>query len=250
MNPADLPGELAWRLRNAVTLSPPALKLPLLLRRLRPLRLPPEAAARRDQLATHYGIASWPRFCSPLELRENLYLLDVLDRYAGRPSGQCLDIGSKNWSYLPALYAWSGGPWDGVELDAHRRYLNLATRGAYAQGMAARYPGCRYRAGSLLGVEGQYGFIAWFLPFVTEGPHLAWGLPRRLFQPQALLDHAWALLAPGGRLFVINQGEAEAQVQGGMFAQAGIAARPLGEIVSPLSPFRRPRYGWLAEKPA
>lgn len=249
MSPQALARELSWRLRNAMTLSSPAIRLSPLLNRLPSLHLPPDAAARRAELAARYDIRPWPRLCSPMELRENLYLLDVLDRYNRRPQGPCLDIGSKNWSYLPALCAWSGGPWDGVELDAHRRYLNLATRRAYAERMAARFPGCRYRVSSLLDMRGQYGFIAWLLPFVTEGPHLAWGLPRRFFQPQALLEHAWSLLEPGGRLFVVNQGAAEAEVQRGLFEQAGIPAEPLGEIVSTLSPFRRPRYGWLAQKP-
>jgi hypothetical protein len=250
MGPRDLPRELAWRLRNAITLSPPAAKLSPLLNRVSSPRVPSDGAGRGAELAARYDVRPWPRICSPLDLRENLYLLDVLDRYAGGPARPCLDIGSKNWSYLPALSAWSGSSWDGVELDAHRRYLNLSTRRAHAERMAAFFPGCRYRAGSLLDMAGRYGFITWLLPFVTEGPHLAWGLPRRFFQPRALLDHAWSLLEPGGRLFVANQGREEAAVQGGLFEQAGIPARPLGEITSTLSPFRKARYGWLAEKPA
>ena len=43
---------------------------------------------------------------------------------------------------------------------------------------------------------------------------------------------------------MLNQGEAEAEVQGGLFAGAGVAAEALGRVESPLSPYRKPRYGW------
>jgi hypothetical protein len=189
--------------------------------------------------------------CSPLEFQENLYVLDVLDRYLGtRPNpGRGLDIGCKNWSYVPALYAWSGSAWDGVELDAHRRYATLVTRRAYGEYMAAPFPGCRYIPGSLLDVEQRYSVVTWFLPFVRVEPLLAWGLPRRFFEPLRLLRHAWQRVLPGGRMLVVNQGRGEAEIQGELFRKTEIPARFLGEIVSTSSPFKKSRFGWLAERP-
>jgi hypothetical protein len=67
--------------------------------------------------------------------------------------------------------------------------------------------------------------------------------------PQRLLDHAWNLLAPGGRLLIINQGEAEAERQSCLFQKVGIHAKALGPVTSVLSPFQRPRYGFLAISP-
>ena len=88
-------------------------------------------------------------------------MLDVLDRYVDSPDSARpgLDIGCKNGCYLPGLQAWSGGRWDGVELDAHRRYWTLTTRRAHGEFVARSLPGCRYLAGNLLEVRGRYGFI-------------------------------------------------------------------------------------------
>ncbi|MEI2782927.1 MAG: hypothetical protein V9H25_17420 [Candidatus Competibacter sp.] len=241
--------EIAWWLRGAVTWSPPALRrsrsLPVLLRTL-PADLRPPAAS----LAVRHP-PGWERACDPWGFRESLYVLDVLDRWAGPPASPLpsLDIGCKNGCYLPGLWAWSGGPWDGVELDAHRRYWTLATRRAHGEWIARRLPGCRYLAVDLLDLRGAYGFVTWFLPFLHEAPLRAWGLPRRFLRPARLLDHARTLLAPGGRLLVVNQGEAEAERQERLFGEAGIAAVSFGRIESPFSPFRRPRFGWLAVAP-
>lgn len=140
-------------------------------------------------------------------------------------------------------------PWDGVELDAHRRYWTLTTRRAHGEWVAHALPECRYLAGNLLDLHGGYSFITWFLPFLHAAPLRIWGLPDRFLMPRRLLDHAWTLLAPGGRLLVINQGESEVERQAELFEQAGIVARALGRIESPLSPFQRPRYGFMACRP-
>lgn len=241
--------EIAWRLRGALTWSPPAIRrsrsLSALLR-----TLPPDLRASAERLASRHA-PGWERACDPWGFRESLYVLDLLDRCVGPPSSPLpsLDIGCKNGCYLPGLWAWSGGPWDGVELDAHRRYWTLATRRAHGEWIARRLPGCRYLAADLLDLRGAYGFVTWFLPFLHEAPLRAWGLPRRFLRPARLLDHARTLLAPGGRLLVVNQGEAEAERQERLFGEAGIAAVSFGRIESPFSPFRRPRFGWLAVAP-
>jgi SAM-dependent methyltransferase len=243
---AEIGRDISWRLRGALTWSPPAIRrsrsLPALLR-----TLPPDLRPAAERLAARHA-PGWERACDPWGFRESLYVLDLLDRCVGPPSSPLpsLDIGCKNGCYLPGLWAWSGGPWDGVELDAHRRYWTLATRRAHGEWIARRLPGCRYLAANLLDLRGAYGFVTWFLPFLHEAPLRAWGLPRRFLQPVRLLEHVRTLLAPGGRLLVVNQGEAEAERQERLFREIGIAASPAGRIESPFSPFRRPRFGWLA----
>lgn len=247
LNPGNLGRQWAWWLRGHITWSPPVIRrsrtLPALLH-----TLPPALRPAAEMLASRYDLSGWGRGCNAQGFRESLYVLDVLDRYAGSPDSARpgLDIGCKNGCYLPGLQAWSGGPWDGVELDAHRRYWTLTTRRAHGEFVARSLPGCRYLAGNLLEVRGRYGFISWFLPFLHAAPLQDWGLPNRFLMPQTLLDHAWTLLVPGGRLLVVNQGEAEAQRQAWLFEERGIVAGALGRIESPLSPFQRPRYGFLA----
>lgn len=247
LNPSDLAHRLAWWLRHRITWSPPVIRrprtLPALLQTLAPA-LRPAAEA----LISRYDLSGWEQGCDTQGFRESLYVLDVLSRYAGPPDAiqPALDIGCKNGCYLPGLQTWSGGRWDGVELDAYRRYWTLTTRRAHGEFIARSLPGCRYLTGNLLDLRGRYGFITWFLPFLHAAPLQVWGLPRRFLMPQTLLAHAWTLLAPGGRLFVVNQGEVEAQRQARLFQKAGIVAHAIGRIESPLSPFQRPRYGFLA----
>lgn len=241
---------LAWRLRNAVTWSPPVIRRSQTLSAL--LRtLPPALRPAAQALVARHASSQWVDACDAWSFRESLYVLDMLNRYAGSPDypPPYLDIGCKNGGYLPGLQAWSGGSWHGVELDAHRRYWTLTTRRAHGEFVVRHLPGCRYIAGDLLELRGNYGFITWLLPFLHETPLRIWGLPRRFLKPLTLLAHAWTLLPPGGRLLVINQGEAEATLQGRLFREAGITAQALGLVESPLSPFQRPRFGWRADKP-
>ncbi len=162
-----------------------------------------------------------------------------------------LDIGAAAWSTLPALRAWSNTPWDGVELDAHRRYWTLATRRAHAEYMVRRSdPRCRYYSGSLLERRECYTHMTWWLPFVTPAPLRAWRLPQRYFQPRELLTHAWSLLAPGGMLFIVNQGEREYAAQRHLLEGTRISATPVGELTSVFSPYQQPRQAWLVHKPS
>jgi hypothetical protein len=140
------------------------------------------------------------------------------------------------------------GPWDLVELDAHRRYADLSTRRAHGERLARAFPGCRYLTGSVREIEGRYGVVVWFLPFLFEAPLRAWGLPRRFFAPDALFDHVLGRVAPGGTLFIVNQGERERDRQRELFAARGLVASELGSLRTALSPFRKPRYGfrWVA----
>ncbi|MFZ9585545.1 MAG: hypothetical protein ACO280_11410 [Pseudohongiellaceae bacterium] len=241
--------DLRWLLKHALRFSPP-------LTRKRGLRedaaalfgsLDPGARQRLQTLQQRYRLSDWPRLCVAMEYRENLTLLDLLDRYLPVPpaGARGLDVGCRNFSYLPALSAFSDGRWDGSELDAHARYWNGLTRRAYGEWMARQRSGCRYLPGSVLHWRDRYDLIVWLLPFVVEEPLQWWGLPQRFFQPLALLQHVYGLLQPGGTLFIVNQGEAEAEVQAALCRAAGLQAVALGELQSPFSPFRHRRFGWL-----
>lgn len=242
--------EWAWRLRNRLTLSLPLWKRPL-KQPVPGIDLP--TSERLARLRRDYPLARWGEVCSRAEWRENLYILDLLDRHLGRPAapiGPCLDIGTKNGVHFPALASYSGQGWDGIELDAYRRYRNLASRRDHGRFMARPFAS-RYLSGSLLALHTptRYRLITWFLPFITEAPLAAWGLPRRFYQPVALLTRAYELLDAGGTLLIVNQGEWERQVQERLFTATGISARDLGRMQSEFSPFRQPRYGWRVDKP-
>ena len=205
---------------------------------------------RADELAVRYDLSAWPRLLTALELQENLYTLDLLDLHLpALPPGPALDVGSKNGVLLPALRAVWPHPWDLIELDAHRRYLDLSTRRVHGERMAATFPGCRFLVGSVETLQDRYALVTWFLPFVHEAQLRDWGLPPRFFDPPRLLRHVTGRVEPGGALLVVNQDEGERDTQRALFAEAGLGIQDLGPLKSPLSPFQRPRFGMLWRRP-
>lgn len=241
---------LTFRLRSALTWSPPP------LRRLRTrawyLAQLDDAGRRRfEALAAKHDTTPWDDRCDEQAWRESGYVLDVLTQHAPAdlPDGPCLDVGSKNGCYAPGLFAARPGAWTLVEVDAHRRYWWGATRRAHGEAMVRGLGDSRFVAGDVRDVRGRFALVTWFLPFLTPAPLDAWGLPRALLQPEALLAHVAGLLAPGGALLLVNQGEAEAELQARLLKDAGLASRALGPVSSPLSPFRKPRFGRLVRAP-
>ncbi len=223
------------------------------------------AAERFTVLSADYDLSGWTRGSRLLELHESVYFLDLYDSFvrdhvrvqdAARGFCRGLDVGSKNWAYLLALVTAWPGAWTGVEIDAHRRYADFSTRAAVARARAGGFAACRYLAGSVMDLgsagEGSAGegrgfdVITWFLPFVCVDALRAWGLPDRFFDPAGLLSHVAGLLASDGVLWVVNQGEKERAAQRLLFAETDLCYETLGEMVSPLSPFRARRFGWLA----
>jgi SAM-dependent methyltransferase len=243
---ADFPREVGFAFARWLRWSPPSWKRRVAdgVSAVHPLG---EAAlARLAELELRYDLSPWPRVCSASEYRESLYVLDLVERFVTpvAPAGPGLDVGSKNGAYLPGLCAARPGRWVGVELDAHRRYLNLATRRGHALGLIQPYPEARYLAGSVLDLEDRYAVVTWFLPFVVVEPLDAWGLPRRFFEPQRLLEHVVERLLPGGVLLIVNQGEREAEAQATLLRSVGATFEALGRMQSEVSPFRLQRFGW------
>ena len=254
--PRSSPSELLTRLslcvRDALRWSPEArLPGPSTLEEAARRARDPQAAPRViEGLGRRYPLDELTRVCGGSELAESLAALELLDRWlpADLPLGRGLDVGARNAANLGGLaLAWPHG-WDAVERDAHRRYWNGRTRRAAGEAMAGVFPDCRFIAADVRDVEEAYSVVTWFLPFVTEGPHRAWGLPHALFDPAGLLRSVWGRLVPGGVLLVVNQGEAEAEVQRELFEGAGIDAEALGRVESELSPYRRERWAWRARR--
>jgi len=241
--------ELEWWLQGRLTWSPPPWHRPIGDAGRWLAGESDRVRQRHLELSGRYPLERWPSLCNAVEYRLSLHVLDLLDRRLG-PAGRgpALDIGSQDFAYLPGLATWGGGPWHGVELEPHRRRWTLATRRAHAERLCRAFPGARYHPGSLLELQGEFDAVTWFLPFVLPAPLRARGLPERFFQPHELLTHAHRLLAPGGRMLVVNQGEEEAAEQARLFEALAIDARPIGRLDGPFSPYRQPRFGWLVER--
>ncbi|MFQ5470263.1 MAG: hypothetical protein ACE5EH_08140, partial [Gammaproteobacteria bacterium] len=170
---SDLRNELDWWLQGVVRWSPPVIKPPVGNREKVSAGFSVEQLKRFSELNSNYKLSGWEKVCNHREYLTNLYFLDILDKYVlEKPLGKSLDIGSSSWGYLPSLVTWSGQAWDGVELDAYRRYWTLATRQAYASFMVKHYPGCEYYPCSLSAIKEKFSFITWFLPFVLPGSHI------------------------------------------------------------------------------
>jgi hypothetical protein len=203
-------------------------------------------------LAGRYDVSAWPSLSSEEEILRNLWILEGLDRLLSPELlvGDSLDVGSLNWWYLPALSSFAPGEWLGVELDAHQRYLpTLTTRKAQAGFLCSRIESARYHVGSVLEVQERFGFITWFLPYLSVETQQSGGLPDRFFSPDVLLEHVWQLLEPGGTLLVTNQGEGEVELQRALFSRQKISAEHMGEMKSVFYTCPRPRFAWLAKKP-
>ncbi len=193
-----------------------------------------EQRQRFEALEQTYDLSVWSDLCSEKELRYNLYYLDICDRYLAdeQASGPSLDIGSRNWYYIPALMSFCPGSWDGVEVDGNQRYLNMATRRTYAEHMSRLFAEARYRVCSVLDIHDRYRFITWFLPYVSRRPMIHSGLPDRFFQPESLLKHTYEILEPGGLLFIVNPDLEEADLQKKLLQDQELPFESIGELYS------------------
>lgn len=245
--------ELSFRLRQALSWSPvPSLDPPLRLSTIR-TDMSPRAIARLDELEHRYDLEPLTRSSSLTGAREAFWALNTLDTVIGNatlPIGRCLDVGAKNATHLPGQATFRPGPWDLVEVDAHRRYIDLTTRGAHGRAMAARFRGTRYLPLDVRNLMGRYSVITWFLPFVVEQPHESWGLPRSLFAPAETLAHVLGLLDVGGALVIVNQSEAEADVQRRLLADVAgdLEVTDHGPLSMVGSPYRHERHAFVVRR--
>ncbi len=195
---------------------------------------------------------------------ENLNLMEALDTMA-RQTGfdfpeialvDCLEIGAKNWSTVDALLSFLSTrlnkPYSltGIELDPWRLYANGHSRYDLARAYSKNHPQTAYLPGNVLDYDQPAHLICIFLPFVFPEPHVAWGLPKHLFQPEPFFQHVMdTLLVPGGYLVLTNQGEAEFDQQAEYLKLYSLDVKFSGELSQSFLPLKYPRYGWLLKKP-
>lgn len=243
---------LAFKAREALRWSPPATVRALARSAFR-ARLQPGAQRRFDGLSHRHALEPWSALCNSIAWHESAYVLDVVSQWLPPqlPEGRCLDVGSKNGSYIPGLVTAVPRGWDFVELDAHRRYLWGATRRAYGERMASAFAGCVFHAADVKTLEGPWAFVTWFLPFLTPAPVDAWGLPATVLEPQRLLAHVISRVKPGGALLIVNQGDDEAAIQRRLLGELAprVLIEKTGVVESPLSPFLKRRLGTLIRAP-
>ncbi len=189
-------------------------------------------------------------------IAQNKYTKEVLDRYflkSQKSNLQVLDIGCKNWFYAKGEHDFfsdfsSDFTLDGVELDAYRLYSNFYSRYEVAKYHIKDLKNANYIIGNLVDINKKYDYIIWFLPFVTIKPLEIWGLPKRYFCPEKLLNHAFLLLNDGGQMLIINQGENEKQIQKQMLENLNVDFEFLGEVKNEYYNFKNKRFGFLIRK--
>ena len=189
-----------------------------------------------------------------VENKESSYVFDILNQYikpVPQESLKVLDIGSKNWAYVRGEYDFfrQFTPnlfLDGVEIDAYRLYSNLYSRYEAAMFYTKGLEGVNYYADDLLNMRDKYDYIIWLLPFVTPYPLQKWGLPKKFFMPEKLLEHAYSILKK--EMLIVNQGEEEAEIQKSLLEQLNIPYKALGIISSNNLEFKNHRYGYIIKK--
>lgn len=188
--------------------------------------------------------------------QENLYTTDILNKYLRKIEAQelnILDVGCKNWFYAKAEYEFFKSFCndiflDGVEIDAHRLYSNFYSRFEVAKFYTKGLDSVNYISDNLLNINKKYDYIIWFLPFVFEEPHKYWGLPKNIFYPKKLLEHAYSLLKNDGQMLIINQGLEESQEQERLLKLLNLPYENLGKIESEYFEYKYSRYGFLVRK--
>ena len=189
---------------------------------------------------------------------ESEYLFEILTNYFPidfQENISVLDIGSKNWAYVKGEYDFFKNYsnqliLDGVELDAYRLNSNFYSRYEIAQfyimNLQEVNHEINYYADNLLNINKKYDYIIWLLPFITIYPLQKWGLPKKYFMPEKLLEHAYKLL--NKQMLIINQTESEMNIQKELLDKLNFKYEYLGEIKSSSSLFKEKRFGFIIKK--
>ena len=210
-----------------------------------------QKALERDKyLVETFNLNSLKSNSTRINYLENLYTIDLLDRHLDidfKDQVSVLDIGCKNWFYAKGEYFFfkkycNSLKLDGVELDSRRLYTNLYSRGEVAKFHIKDLKNTNYLSKDFLNHSEKYDYIVWILPFVFDSPLLKWGLPQKYFKPEKMLSHAYESLNEGGKIFIINQGEAEYEAQKELCEKLNIKYDDIGKIESDFLDFNYSRY--------
>ena len=201
---------------------------------------------RERDLRERYALAPLAARSSRDVYRDNLYVLDLLDRFVARPlreactpsrAVRAVDVGSKDFRYAFAIERFLAVTLDapavdllGVEIDGHPVYADLHSRADHADAYAAEVeaaprPGhaasrVRYRVADYLAIEERdVDVVLFFFPFVLRYTLVRWGLPLGKFVPDRLFEHAVRSLRPGGLLVVVNHTAEELDAQRAILAR-------------------------------
>ncbi len=210
----------------------------------------PTIQEKEERLTRRYALQSFKENSSRQNYTENLYILELLEDYLRpkrKPSMKVLDIGSKNWSYAKAEHSFFKKftrklTIDGIEIDAYRVYSNFYSRYDAAKYYTEGLSGANYIVGNFLEHKGKYDFIIWILPFISQFPHLRWGLPKKFFKPKAMLEKAFNDLKDDGVLLIVNQGKEEYEIQQQLFDELEIPYMPCGEFKSSFLKYEHQRF--------
>lgn len=209
-------------------------------------------AAREQELREAYALGRLRATSTREVYRENLYVLDLLDRLGGDaiarllpPPGRgvvAVDVGSKDFRYAFALARWlelarerrddGEAPeteprrveLTGVELDGYPIYADLHSRADHGEAYAREVDGATvsYEVGDFLDRDDRdLDVVFFFFPFVLRYALVRWGLPLSCFAPERMFARAREALRPGGLLVVANHTREERRRQLALLEETG-----------------------------
>jgi SAM-dependent methyltransferase len=225
-----------WNLRNVLDFS---------LRRLAPwplLKAPITFSAQDkalgDEVLSFISLFHWPDKTSKSPARpvvvdigcRTFFLAPALDRFF------------RELGYQPEIH--------GVEIDAFRRMRDFRTRKEWGDFFASTISNGNFHAMDFLQWEKPVDFALLLNPFVLERSVLAWGLPLRFLQPEALLRKCKDQMVPGGRLLISAPTAKELAESVRLAARVGFKKLQTANWQPTESSIQtRPRLGVLFENP-
>lgn len=212
---------------------------------------------KEAKLFDKYNLSSIKQTTTRYNYLENLYTLDLLDRFLDvsvKNELGVLDIGCKNWFYAKGEHSFFEKHCDklainGIELDANILYSNFYSRAEVAKFYIKDLVGAKFLEGDFLKHNERYDYMVWILPFVFESPLLMWGLPKNYFKPKEMLKHAYDMLNGSGKIFIVNQGLEEYNEQKSLCDDLKLPYRDIGAVQSDFLEYKHQRCVIIVEKP-
>ena len=200
------------------------------------------------QLQERYDLAPLHKL-NKVNFLTNLYYLNIFEKHLqpDKQSLNVLDIGSKNWNYAASEYIFfhffsNELKLNGIEIDPYRLCTNLFSRLEISKFYTKNLNSTNYIAGDFMEHNEKYDYIIWILPFITEYPHIRWGLPLKYFKPEEMLRHAYSLLNDRGEILIINQGENEYNIQKELILKLNLNYEFLGKTEDEFNLYKNPRF--------